>query len=194
MSSFWCRPPYIMFKKFNVVCKFSSLPGVADLSTLILRLKRVARGAFTKYNTCNRLRMATSFPGFMKVTGKGLEVLGCPRLLALMHAARLRACKPCESVTRYLGTRRGCLLLYLGTALRGLYEIVPFSENSTSLKLRFLDLSRERLTTGDEHKVLKCLRQVNGLQHVETCRPPKMAKDIVLKQSKQPEKMCKVLL
>lgn len=69
----------------------------------------------------------------------------------------------------------------VGTALGELCEILSFSNNLTSLKVHFLDLGREQLKTGSEHKVLECLGQLKGLKHVEICGPPKGAKDYLEK-------------
>lgn len=68
------------------------------------------------------------------------------------------------------------LAAIVGTALGELCEILAFSNNLISLKVNFLDLCREQLKTGNEHKVLECLGQLKGLKHVEICGPPKGAK------------------
>lgn len=76
------------------------------------------------------------------------------------------------------------------TALGELCEILSFSNNLTSLKVKFLDLGREQLKTGNEHKVLECLGQLKGLKHVEICGLPQGAKDyleIVTRLSKRSE-------
>lgn len=81
----------------------------------------------------------------------------------------------------------------VGTALGELYEILSFSDNLTSLNVNFLDLGREQLTTGNEHKVLGCLGQLKELKHVDICGLPsgtKGAKDYlenVMKLSKRSE-------
>ena len=57
----------------------------------------------------------------------------------------------------------------VGTALGELCEVLSFSDNLTSLKVNFLDLGREQLKTGNEHRILECLEQLKELKHVESC-------------------------
>ena len=78
----------------------------------------------------------------------------------------------------------------VGTALGELCEILLFSSNLTSLRVNFLDLGREQLATGNEHKVLECLGRLKGLKHVEICGAPKRAKaylENVMRLSKRSE-------
>lgn len=79
----------------------------------------------------------------------------------------------------------------VGTALEELCEILSFSDNLTSLNVKFLNLGREQLTTGNEHRILDCLGQLKDLKHVKVCGLPKGAKDyleIVMKQSRHNRK------
>ncbi|KAF6222902.1 hypothetical protein HO133_000953 [Letharia lupina] len=79
----------------------------------------------------------------------------------------------------------------VGTALGELCEILSFSNNLKSLKVNFLALGTEQLTTGHEHKVLECLGQLKGLKHIEICGVPKDAKDYlenIMRLSKRSEK------
>ena len=76
------------------------------------------------------------------------------------------------------------------TALGELCEILSFSNNLTSLEVKFQDLGREQLTTGNEHEVLECLGQLKGLKHVEIRGIPKGAKNYLenaVKLSKRSE-------
>lgn len=85
----------------------------------------------------------------------------------------------------------------VGTALGELCEILSFSDNLTSLKVNFLNLGREQLTTGNEHRILECLGQLKELKHVEICGLPKGAKDyleIVMKQSRHTGKEQKLFI
>ena len=69
----------------------------------------------------------------------------------------------------------------VGTALGEVCEILSFSNNLTSLEVRFFDLGREDLATGNEHRILE-------LKHFEINGLPKGAKDyleFIMKQSKQ---------
>ena len=59
-----------------------------------------------------------------------------------------------------------------GTALGELCEILSLSDNLTFLKMKFLDLGREQLTKGSEHRVLELLGQLKDLKHVEICGLP----------------------
>lgn len=108
-----------------------------------------------------------------------------------------------RSLTLYviLNSERACIRIPLedkkveiaaivGTALIELCEILSFSKNLTSLKVNFLNLGIERLTTGNEHKILQCLGQLKGLKHVEICGLPKGAKgylENVMRLSKRSE-------
>lgn len=85
----------------------------------------------------------------------------------------------------------------VGTALGELCDILSFLDNLTSLRVNLLDLGREQLTTGTEHRVLQCLGLLKELKHVEVCGLPKGAKDYletVTKQSKQFEKERQIFL
>lgn len=96
----------------------------------------------------------------------------------------------CESVHVPLEDKKLEIAAIVGTALIELCEILSFSKNLTSLKVNFLNLGIERLTTGNEHKVLQCLGQLKGLQHVEICGLPKGAKgylENVMRLSKRSE-------
>lgn len=50
----------------------------------------------------------------------------------------------------------------VGTALGELCEILSFSNNLSTLQVNFLDLGTNQSTTGNEHKVLRCLGEVKG--------------------------------
>ena len=69
----------------------------------------------------------------------------------------------------------------VGTALGELCEILSFSNNLSTLKVSFLDLGTNQLTTGNEHKVLRCLRELKGLKHIEICGVPKAPKEYLEK-------------
>ena len=96
----------------------------------------------------------------------------------------------CESFHVPLEDKKLEVAAIVGTALIELCEILSFSKNLTSLKVNFLNLGIERLTTGNEHKVLQCLGQLKGLKHVEICGLPMGAKgylENVMRLSKRSE-------
>lgn len=79
----------------------------------------------------------------------------------------------------------------VGTALGELCEILSSSNNLTSMKVNILNIGREKLKSGNEHKVLKCLGRLKGLKYLEICGLPKRAKDYlenVMRLSKRSEK------
>ena len=65
----------------------------------------------------------------------------------------------------------------VSTALRELCAILSSSNNLTSMKVNILNIGREELKLGNEHKVLECLGQLKGLKYLEICGLPKRAKD-----------------
>ena len=102
----------------------------------------------------------------------------------------------CESVHIPREDKKLEIAAIVGTALMELCEILSFSKNLTSLKVNFLNLGIERLTTGNEHKVLQCLGQLKGLKHVEICGLPKGAKgylENVMRLSKRSKEERKVI-
>ena len=72
----------------------------------------------------------------------------------------------------------------VGTALGELCEILSFSNNLSTLEVSFLDLGTNQLTTGNEHKVLRCLREVKETKHIQICGMPKVAEEYLEKVMK----------
>ena len=69
----------------------------------------------------------------------------------------------------------------VGTTLGELCDILPFSNDLSTWKVIFLDLGTNQLTTGNEHKVLRCLRELKELKHVQICGVLKVAKEYLEK-------------
>ncbi len=87
-------------------------------------------------------------------------------------------CEEVEAPSRaLLEDKKSEVAAIVSTALGELCENLSLSENLTSLRLDFLDLGREQLTTGNEDWVVSCLGQLKGLKHVEICGLRKRATD-----------------
>ena len=69
----------------------------------------------------------------------------------------------------------------VGTAFGELCEIPSFSNNLSTSQVSFLDLGTNQLTTGNEHKVLRCLGEVKETKHVQICGMPRVAEEYLEK-------------
>ena len=154
-------------------------------------------------NQASYLGYSSSFPLSISVAGGDLASVPSKWTSNIRHSVHQM-----RRLTLYVTLNRECerdytssrvvlqdikleIAAIVSTALGELCEILSFTDNLTSLRVNFLDLGREQLTTGTEHRVLQCLGRLKELKYVEICGLPKGAKDYlesVMKQSKQFEK------